>query len=405
MIEPTCVQWNHWKDAGLAVKFVHLDNAGENKKLKECSESADWKLDIEYEFTAWDTPQQNHLAELGFAVLANRGRALMHRANVPMKERYKLFHEAFKTATLLDGLIRIELDGKMKPCVVHWSGKVPNFAKHLRTWGEAGTVKTKTPTTAKLADRGVHCMFVGYALDHAGDVYRMWNPKTGRVHEMRDVIWLLRMYFKKPMEQEEIGIMPTLDENKMVQVGESEATQMTESLSESESVDNHSEAGERNGTNVRAEEARENDGGAEEEKNEDEDEAIKTTRSGRAVTKPTRLIEEYGASGYDNYSIGLTDTEQQYYRIMRESGEFAFVGARLGGGFMNTSELHVMKYKEAMASNDHDKWQKAVDEGHERMLKHNVWKPVLRKDVPEGAKILTSTWAMKKRQMEHIVPG
>jgi hypothetical protein len=68
------------------------------------------------------------------------------------------------------------------------------------------------------------------------------------------------------MEQEEIGIMPTLDENKMVQAGESEATQMTESLSESKSVDDHSAAGERNGTNVRAEEARENDGGAKEEK-------------------------------------------------------------------------------------------------------------------------------------------
>jgi hypothetical protein len=66
------------------------------------------------------------------------------------------------------------------------------------------------------------------------------------------------------MEQEEIGIMPTLDENKMVQAGESEATQMTESLSESESVDDHSKAGERNGTNVRAEEAHENDGGAKE---------------------------------------------------------------------------------------------------------------------------------------------
>jgi hypothetical protein len=156
MIEPTCVQWNHWKDAGLAVKFVHLDNAGENKKLKEHSESANWKLDIEYEFTAWDTPQQNHLAELGFAVLANCRRALMHHANVPMKERYKLFREAFKTATLLDGLIPIELDGKMKPCVVHLSGKLPDFAKHLRTWGKAGAVKTKTPTTAKLADRDMH---------------------------------------------------------------------------------------------------------------------------------------------------------------------------------------------------------------------------------------------------------
>jgi hypothetical protein len=50
------------------------------------------------------------LAELAFAVLANHGRALMHHANVPMKERYKLFCEAFKTATLLDGLISIKLD-------------------------------------------------------------------------------------------------------------------------------------------------------------------------------------------------------------------------------------------------------------------------------------------------------
>jgi hypothetical protein len=81
------------------------------------------------------------------------------------------------------------------------------------------------------------------------------------------------------MDQQEIGIMPTLDENKMVQAGESKATQMTESLSESESVNNHSEAGERNGMNVRAEEACKTDGGAE-EKNEDEDEAIKTMRSG-----------------------------------------------------------------------------------------------------------------------------
>jgi hypothetical protein len=144
----------------------------------------------------------------------------------------------------LDGLIPIELDGKLKPRVVHWSGKLPDFAKHLRTWGEAGTVKTKTPTTATLADRGVHCMFVRYALDHAGAVYRMWNPKTGWVHETCDVIWLRRMYFEKPVEQEEIGIMPTLDENKMVQAGESKAAQMTETLSESESDDDHSEAGE-----------------------------------------------------------------------------------------------------------------------------------------------------------------
>jgi hypothetical protein len=58
---------------------------------------------------------------------------------------------------------------------------------------------------------------------------------------------------------------------------------------------------------------------------------------------------------------------------MHESDEFSFVGAGLGGGFTNTNKLHIMKYKETMASSDQDKWQNAVNEEHEKMLKHNVW--------------------------------
>ena len=34
MIEPTCQQLHKWKQAGLAVKFIRLDNAGENKNFK-----------------------------------------------------------------------------------------------------------------------------------------------------------------------------------------------------------------------------------------------------------------------------------------------------------------------------------------------------------------------------------
>jgi hypothetical protein len=69
--------------------------------------------------------------------------------------------------------------------------------KFLRTCGEAGTVKVKIKTTPKLANRGVHCMFIGYAEDHDGDVYHMWNPKTERVHITWDVIWMKQMMFTK----------------------------------------------------------------------------------------------------------------------------------------------------------------------------------------------------------------
>jgi hypothetical protein len=197
MIEPTCELFHKWKQTGKDLSIVRLDNAGENKKLQKRCDSKDWKLNLKFEFTARDTPQQNSLAEVSIATVANRGRALMIRANVPFKLRFKVWTEAFKTATLLDGLVPIELDGKVATRYEHWAGKNPEFAKHLRTWGEAGTVKIKTKTTPKLADRGVQCMFVGYALNHPGDCYRMWDPETGGIRETRDVIWMKRMFFTK----------------------------------------------------------------------------------------------------------------------------------------------------------------------------------------------------------------
>ena len=72
MVEPTCEQWHWWKTVGLGVKYVRLGNAGENKVLKQWCESHEWKMNIEFKFMVQDTQQQNHLAELSFAVLANR---------------------------------------------------------------------------------------------------------------------------------------------------------------------------------------------------------------------------------------------------------------------------------------------------------------------------------------------
>jgi hypothetical protein len=105
-----------------------------------------------------DTPQQNHLAELGFAALTNRGRAVMHYANVPLLVRCKIWREAFKkTVTSLD--LMSSDGGVIDTRCVHWGGKNPAFAKHLKTWGEAGSVKLKIKATPKVIDRGVHPLF------------------------------------------------------------------------------------------------------------------------------------------------------------------------------------------------------------------------------------------------------
>jgi hypothetical protein len=112
-----------------------------------------------------------------------------------MKLRYLLCKEAFKTATSLDGLTVIKLDGVEKTRYEHWCGQLPKFAKHLSTWGEAGTVTLKNKRTGKLSDRVMQCIFVGYAANHEGDCDCMWDPTTSHVHVTRDIIWLKCMFY------------------------------------------------------------------------------------------------------------------------------------------------------------------------------------------------------------------
>jgi hypothetical protein len=81
---------------------------------------------------------------------------------------------------------------------------------------------------------------------------------------------------------------------------------------------------------------------------------------------------------------------------MRELNEMALIGIGIGGGFVNTEELHVMNYNEAIQS-EKEKWDIAVKEEHDRMEDNNVFQPVPIDEIPEGTKIMTSAWAMKKK--------
>jgi hypothetical protein len=77
--------------------------------------------------------QQNHLAEQGFAHITKLGRALMNHTNLPLKWEYTLFAKAFKTATLLDGLRVIELNGIINTRFNYWCGANPRLIEHLGT--------------------------------------------------------------------------------------------------------------------------------------------------------------------------------------------------------------------------------------------------------------------------------
>ena len=62
MVEPTCERFHRWKTEGKQVAAIRMDNAGEKLLLEKRFSSSAWKLNPKFEYTAKDTPQQNHLA-------------------------------------------------------------------------------------------------------------------------------------------------------------------------------------------------------------------------------------------------------------------------------------------------------------------------------------------------------
>jgi hypothetical protein len=81
--------------------------------------------------------------------------------------------------------------------------------------------------------------------------------------------------------------------------------------------------------------------------------------------------------------------------VDHDGGEMAMVGAGVGGGFMNTNELHTLTFDQALASTEKDEWLKAVHEKYENMKDHGVFEVTQTWHVPKGAKVLSTPWVVK----------
>ena len=70
--------------------------------------------------------------------------------------------------------------------------KDARYMKYMRTFGEMAVVAIHEgkKMISELDNRGTTCMFVGYAEDHAVDVYRFLNIHSKRIIMSRDVRWL-----------------------------------------------------------------------------------------------------------------------------------------------------------------------------------------------------------------------
>ena len=213
---------------------------------------------------------------------------MMIGKNIVFEKRYKVFREAIATATHFDALIPIELDGVIKTRVEYWCGELPEYAHHLWTLGEAGVVKLKSKTAVKLQNNGTTCMFVGCALNHKPDVYRMWDPFTNRVHTSRDVIWLKKMFFGSNMDNGEA----TADVDESMEAGEDSNLKAPNTFTDAREADKEELPVLADRTeDDEAEAIEDNDDADEEQLDEVEsDEEPKTiTRSGRISRAPAYL--------------------------------------------------------------------------------------------------------------------
>ncbi|MFM8622589.1 MAG: reverse transcriptase domain-containing protein, partial [Holophagaceae bacterium] len=127
-----------------------------------------------------------------------RMRAMMSGAGLDESSKLKLWMEAAATATKLDNIL--STSDKDSP-YRQFYGEDPLYQNYLRTFGEEGVVTLNPGSSlkSKLDDRGGKCLFLGYAANHAGNVYRVWVLKTEKVLITRDIKWTGKIGPKAPV--------------------------------------------------------------------------------------------------------------------------------------------------------------------------------------------------------------
>jgi len=135
-------------------------------------------------------PQQNGRVERKYATLLGRVRAMLNSAGLSGKYenlRHGLWAECVNTTTKL---ANIAAPSRKQLPHFQFFQTTPSFVSNLRVFGEIGVVNDAAPLQSKLTNQGEHCMFIGYADDHASGTFRMFNLKTHRIWMTRDIRWV-----------------------------------------------------------------------------------------------------------------------------------------------------------------------------------------------------------------------
>ena len=171
------------KASGKPVKYLRCDNAGEH--MSELRKICEGEYGIQLEYTAPHTPQHNGVVERMFSRDAKRALAMMISAAWTKELQAKLWAEATKTAALL-GNVLPNTRSTVPPDELFY-GEKSNLYPHLIHFGRVGYVTNRATMKGKFKEKSSPMVMIGYGENHARDVYRMYNPVTGKVVETRDV--------------------------------------------------------------------------------------------------------------------------------------------------------------------------------------------------------------------------
>jgi Reverse transcriptase (RNA-dependent DNA polymerase) len=316
-----------------------FDNAGENLTTQKAFEEQGFGIKVEY--TARETPQQNGMVEWAFATLYGRVQTLFAHAGLERSKQNYLWPECAATATKLDKLLVIR--SKDKSPYEKFFGETNLIQNHLKVFGEIGIVTkhNNKHITNKLNNRGVPCMFMGYAKDHAANVYQMLKLDTNTIIITRDIVWLKKTYGEYMR------------------------------LTKSKKIGNYSEGAD-------------NDNNILEEDHEELSDKILNIENDNSEREKERMpCWQQNLQTFYNPHPGRKEVAENAYLSLLE-------GMNEPKNFQeawNHPELH-----------EQENWRTAINKEFNNMLKRNVRKHINKKDIPQGRKPIRSKWVFKKQR-------
>eukprot|EP00733_Pompholyxophrys_punicea_P000165 Pompholyxophrys_punicea_v1_NODE_28_length_5163_cov_5.731206.p2 type:complete len:441 gc:universal NODE_28_length_5163_cov_5.731206:1806-3128(+) len=363
---------------GHSVKYIRLDNAGENNIFAK--EAKAEGLGLKFEFTAPKTPQQNGVVERAFATLFARARAMFASAGFGKGLKHKLWAECFLTATVLANM-------SVSPRSLKSSNELfgdksqDKIVAHLHKFGEVGYVANRKKIQAKLDDRATKTIFVGYAEDHAGDVFRMYDPEKKSIKLSRDVHWLDQMW----------GIPVSRKSPKPAVKNEDDMSDLSVAMEPSD-------------PNAPAVPVNVNIGN-----NEDDDLMLDNEDTEPVAEDIAHVqdIESIAETGEDSVSAQagedaaldlshLPEAKRRKVERVRKQLQWGMEEGALVSP-VQSDYTEPATYKQAMRSKDKAKWLEAIEKEFKSIGERKVWTPVKLDAVPAGMKPFGTKWVFKKK--------